>query len=158
MGNIRKIELDELSEDAQFIVGQFDYVIGGGSSEVEIDVDASIEDIADAMKYIIDTGWVGCPEVYACRMNKTTPYGESIYTGVSTKPDFFTYLTDHKYFSIDENEPMVIGKVKYFPNYNKPVLGYHDGDVFIKLPDGTMLTKQEWIEQKPKQNIKKTNA
>ena len=154
MANIEKRELEELSDDAQIIVGLVDYAIEGASLPTTISLDADIEDVADALKYIIDTGWLGNECIYARKMKLTSSYDEVKHIGVSTDKDYFTYMTDLKYCNINENEPMIIGKTEHFNNTDNPLNGYYDGNVFIRLADGTMLSKQEWIERNPKQKIK----
>lgn len=151
MANIEKKKYEELSENAQDMVRIVDYAVEGSSMPVTIYLDIPVEDMADAMKYIIDTGWMSSDYVFARKMKMNSPSESVNCIGFATYEEFFTYVTALNHCTIDENDPLIIAKNNSYKENEYDPHVIHDGDVYIKLSDGTILSKQEWEEYKPKQ-------
>ena len=66
MSNIISKDREELSENSDIIVTSVDNAVEEATMPTIIDdIDPSISEIADAMKYVIDTGWFGKGFLYA---------------------------------------------------------------------------------------------
>ena len=59
MENIEKKQLEDLSDNARVMVTQVSVMCDGGNLGMIYNLDATIQEIAEAMEYIIDQGWIG---------------------------------------------------------------------------------------------------
>ena len=147
MGNIEKKKYEELSSNAQRIVGAVDRGIDGGPLPLHFwHIDPSVEEMCEAMKYIIDTGWLG-------RSNHLMRKCEYKENGV-IKPAVafvcnaadFDYDELHAHYRYPREYPAVIGKSNChtFKTESGFIDRTYDGDVFLKLDDGSMVCYDEW--------------
>lgn len=151
MANIEKKPYSELSYNSQRMIGAIDVGIDGGPLPITVyNMDASVDEIVDAMKYIIDTGWMGNDDLYAAVIGYNNEYG-AYETGVEFVDDLkdYWYGEVNGYYKVLDDLPMVIGKPKTFEDKSKrSSSGFryyvHDGDIFLKFPSGKIITKSEW--------------
>ena len=155
MSNIERKKWDELSFASHEIIRIVDDVIEEGGLPTVIFVDATVEDIADAVKHIIDTGWLGYHNFYARKMILNCTNEKQKCIAISMDEDFSTRIDNPTHCAIDENAPLIIGETYCYRESKNSLCPIYNGSVFIKLDDGTLLSKQEYLENKPKQNIKK---
>lgn len=138
MGNIDKKRREELGENAMHMVGVVDRGLDGGGFPIHVHkTDASVEEICEAMKYIIDTGWVG-HDFYA---RKALCNIDGIIVPIVL-------------FSGSEQELVALGRTRWYEFLDESPLiegvssdrsedGY-DGDVYIKLDDNSLVSLEEW--------------
>lgn len=138
MGNIDKVKYDKLSENAMHMVGVVDRGLDGGGFPIHVHkTDASVEEICEAMKYIIDTGWVG-HDFYA---RKALCNIEGIFIPIVLFAESEKRLTDlrrTRWYEFLDEFPLIEGV-----SSDSDEDGY-DGDVYIKLDDNSLVSLEEW--------------
>jgi len=143
MSNIISKNREELGENSNIIVTSVDNAVEESTIPTIIDdIDPSISEIADAMKYVIDSGWFGKEFLYARKITTCNKYLGYI-PGVIFTDDItdIDYYVSHEYCKIQEEYPLVIGKYKRDNETNT-----YDGDVFIVTNDAKQLSLKEWEE------------
>ena len=112
-------------------------------------IDPSVEEMCEAMKYIIDTGWLG-------RSNHLMRKCEYKENGV-IKPAVafvcnaadFDYDELHAHYRYPREYPAVIGKSNChtFKTESGFIDRTYDGDVFLQLDDGSMAkySSAKWL-------------
>jgi hypothetical protein len=151
MANIEKKPYSEFSYNTQRMIGAIDVGIDGGPLPITVfNIDATVEEVVDAMKYIIDTGWMGNDDIYAAFIGYVNQHGE-YETGVEFADDEkdYWYGQVNGYYEILDDLPRIVGKPKTFEDKSKESkMGFryyvHDGDVLLKFPSGKIITKSEW--------------
>lgn len=147
MGNIEKKKLEELSYNAQRIVGAVDRGIDEGPLPLHCwHIDPSVEEMCEAMKYIIDTGWLGRSNhlMRKCEYKENGVIKPAV--AIVDNADDFDYDELHKYYRYPREYPTVIGKSNCdtFETESDFIDHTYDGDVFLQLDDGSMVSLEEW--------------
>jgi len=147
MGNIEKKKEEELSYNAQRIVGAVGRGIDGRPLPLHCwHIDPSVEEMCEAMKYIIDTGWL-CWSDHLMRKCEYEENGviKPAVAFVDNAADF-DYDELHGYYSYPSEYPTVIGKSNChtFKTESGFIDHTYDGDVFLQLNDGSMVSYDEW--------------
>ena len=149
MGNIETKTRENLSFNAKVMVDRINCDTTGRSLPAIVYVDASVEEISEAVKYLIDSSWATGEEVYAkkvkCNIDKSL-----IQDGVVFSHDrgVFQHAEQCQYISKVIGTPMIFGTpIAYEDNSNGCLARKHDGDVFIELKDGELVSMQEWKDQ-----------
>ncbi len=147
MANIEKKKYEELSENAKVMVRIIDAAIDNGPLPIEIyDFNPNENEVMEAVKYIIDKGWTGNDNLFVRKVEYTNEYNER-ETGLyfSGYEGDFDYIEKLGYYTIVKDFPMIMGITKILENKNSND-HYLDGDVYIKLEDGSFITKEKWDE------------
>lgn len=108
------------------------------------EMDPSIEELCDAVEYLINSGWLGST-IFAWKMTYTESRDDDIEkTGitVSNKEDYYTKYT--MFYKPIKGLPLVIGLM-----HNRFLLTEYDKKfpketVILKLEDGTLITRKEY--------------
>lgn len=148
MANIEKKKYDELGYNSKRIISVVDQAIDGGPLPILVyNLDVTVDDMVDAMKYIIDTGWLSSGKTYARKVEYTNQYKE-YETGVfitHDETDFDRY-EQAGYYYFPKDYPVVIATDHIYKdtsskNFNTYI---HNGDINLKIRGGIILTKDEW--------------
>lgn len=153
MSNIISKDREELSENSDIIVTSVDNAVEEATIPTIIDdIDPSISEIADAMKYVIDTGWFGKEILYARKIMIFSKYLGEV-PGVIFADDItdIDYDVSHGYCKIQEEYPLVVGKIKRNNETNS-----YDGDVLIEINDGKSFKSLSITEYK-EMNFQRSN-
>ena len=154
MGNIEAKKRENLSYNAKIMVDTIDNFLDEGKFPITVyDTDASISEIEEAMKFVIDTGWFGTFTLFArkirCAFGKGNITNSILFT---TNEDDFTYSEEGGYLTILREYPTVTGIVKKdLDNSQRP--NENNGDVYIKLDDGSLISHEEWVKKSPQRTI-----
>ncbi|MBR4830536.1 MAG: hypothetical protein IKZ96_02065 [Bacilli bacterium] len=149
MANIETKQREELSYNARIMVDTIDTHIDGGGFPITAFLDASVEEMSEAVKYLIDSGWLSNRDLYAGKVksNVDNSLVKDAVLFVRSKDDF-DYGVNRGYISMPKGTPIVIGTPKAYEKCNQGCLERkHDGDVFIELEDGKLVSICEWKDQ-----------
>ena len=150
MSNINNKDYNEVYNNTQIIIKKFNKYLDEYPLPIVLYIDASLDEIIDAVKYIIDTGWISS-NLYVRKMKYNGKLNKEEIVLIFTNDEKeFDYVEFHNYYKRIEDYPEIIG----IPNYNKNSNNYYDGDVFIKLDNGNKINKKEWDKLKSKQLLK----
>ena len=138
MGNIQSKKREELSENSSSIVDSVSTRFCEGNNPVTIFVDATITEMAEAMKYVVDSGMCGSSIFYARKIQAPEECNSVPAVLFTDDETDFDYGVEGDYFTLLKEYPTVVGYVKHGLDSK------YDGDVFIKLQDGSM-----WQQKTP---------
>lgn len=153
MANIEKKSFKELSDVARTIVRVVDAQLDNNPLPIIIfDLEADVDDLVEAGKFIIDTGWLGSEPVYIRRMEYTDEYKEpAVGIYVTDDEKDFEISEENGFYYFPKHFPMIIGNDKVIEDETKGFINYiHDGDIFLKLIDNAIVDKETWDEQNKK--------
>ena len=153
MANIEKKGYKELSTNAKAMVRIIDAAIDNAPLPIEIyDFDPTIDETVEAVKFIIDTNWLGSDNLYVRKIEYINEYNEK-ETGMyfADYEGDFDYVEKLGYYTIVRDFPTIIGIPHSFEKENSSFKDYYyDGDIYIKLNDNTLVTKAKWDEMQNK--------
>lgn len=153
MANIEKKKREELSFNAGIIVTSIDRDLDGGySTFTTYNMDASIEEIAEAMKFVIDSGWFGSYRLYARKIKTFFDKREVDAVLLVRYENEFDYLENNGYITVPIEYPLVIGTRKVTKNENAGLT--YDGNVYIKPALSEYLSLEDWKNMNNKDSMK----
>ncbi|MBR4830537.1 MAG: hypothetical protein IKZ96_02070 [Bacilli bacterium] len=138
MGNIANKDRKQLSFNAEYLVNTVEAAVNENIFPYPAyDVDASVEEIAEAMKFIIDSDLIGAYLFYARKIK--VDFDDRVVDAVlfTISRDEFDTLEKKEQLKVPRCFPMVIG-IKAETNNEL------DGNVFIKEEDELGRPLEEW--------------
>ncbi len=146
--------------DGKENVGKMVIEVGRGLEEGPLpisvwDVDPTLEEMIEAMKYIIDSGWMNNQPIYL-RKAEYKENGEIKPAVIFThEEDDFVNFEKNGYYHILDEYPIIVGDAKSIPVVNDDgFIDYvYDGKVFIRL-DNQNVTFDAWKLMQIKKTLK----
>ncbi len=141
MGNLKRKNYESCSDVAKYIINTTDNWIDERPGPIVVfDVDPSVDEACEAIKYIVDSGWMN-GMIYAKKMVHTYLSYNNIRTTkiciviTDNEKDFDNFENgEHTYFRSLNTFPEIVGVPI---NVAKKGILY-DGDVYLKTIDGNM--------------------
>jgi hypothetical protein len=149
MANIEKKSFKELSDVARTIYKVVNAQLDNNPLPIIIfDLDATVDELVEGAKVIIDTGWFGTDPIYIRRMEYTDEYAEpAVGVYITDDEKDFEMNEENGFYYYPKHFPMIIATDKTYEDDTKGFTNYiHDGDILLKTIDGKIVTKSEWDE------------
>ena len=161
MANIEKKSYREINDITRHIIDYVDYWIEGTPMPIIIyDVNPTVDEVCDAVKYVSDQGWLG-NIIYAKKMvyvDDNSFDSSTCKTGIGlvitgNENDFIELEKgEHSYYRFINSFPEIIGvQIGSNNEYEK-----YDSDIYLKPSDDYRMTKTYW-NHKYNMNLKEND-